>query len=128
MYIFGEDYETPDGTCVRDYIHVSDLAKAHLCALSYLFEGNQSDVFNCGYGHGFSVKEVIEAVRKTTGVNFEVVNGDKRDGDPAFLVSKVDKIQKVLGWKPEYDDLDLIIKTAYDWEKSDVLKQWRSQR
>ena len=127
-YIFGTNFDTEDGTGIRDYIHVVDLAKAHLKALEYLIDGGDSNVFNCGYGHGYSVKEVVSAVKKVTEKNYDVIETSRRAGDPALLVSKVEKIKKVLGWKPEYDDLDLIIKTAYDWEKSDVLKQWRSQR
>jgi UDP-glucose 4-epimerase len=124
-YIFGTDFETPDGTGVRDYIHVMDLAQAHLDALEYLFKNKKSEVMNCGYGHGFSVREVVKTVKEISGVNFCVEEGPRRAGDPASLVSKVDKIKKTLGWSPRYDDLKFIIKTAYDWERGEVLKSWR---
>lgn len=115
--IFGTDYPTPDGTCVRDYIHVSDLADAHVKSLEYLEQGGKSETMNCGYGHGFSVKEVIARVKDVTKVDFKVVESDRRAGDPASLTAKADRIQSVIGWKPKYDDLNLIIKTAYEWEK-----------
>lgn len=117
MDIFGTDYETPDGTCVRDYIHVTDLADAHVKALEYLAKGGKSEVLNCGYGHGFSVKEVVSRVKEITGVNFTVVEVPRRAGDPASLTAKVDRIHQVIGWKPKYDDLNIIIKSAYEWEK-----------
>lgn len=124
-FIFGTDFDTPDGSGVRDYIHVSDLAAAHLSALEYLFEKKQSNIFNCGYGHGFSVKEVVKTVKEVTGVDFKVEEAPRRAGDPATLVSKVDKIKSTLNWKPKYDDLNFIIKTAYEWEKSETLTSWR---
>lgn len=127
-FIFGTDFDTPDGTGVRDYIHVVDLAKAHVLSLEYLFESKQSNVFNCGYGHGFSVKEVVSAVKEVTGVNFTVEEAPRRNGDPAFLVSNAQKIQNVLGWKSEFDDLNFIIKTAYEWEKSETLSSWQSSK
>ena len=117
MDIFGTDFNTPDGTCVRDYIHVSDLADAHVKALEYLAQGGKSEVLNCGYGRGFSVKEVVARVKEITGVNFIVVEGPRRAGDPASLTAKADRIQQVIGWKPKYDDLNIIIKSAYEWEK-----------
>lgn len=116
--IFGTDYPTPDGTCIRDYIHVSDLAEAHVKALEYLERGGKSEILNCGYGHGFSVKEVITQVKKVTGVAFKVIESERRPGDPASLTAKADRIQSVLGWKPQYDDLNTIIKTAFEWEKN----------
>jgi UDP-glucose 4-epimerase len=116
--VFGTDYETPDGTCIRDYIHVDDLASAHLRALEYLSEGNQSDIFNCGYGHGFSVYEVIETMKKISAVDFTVETSPRRSGDPALLISDNTKIKNTLGWVPHYDDLALICKTALDWEKN----------
>ena len=125
MSIFGLDYPTEDGTCIRDYIHVSDLATAHVLALDYLFAGNDSEVFNCGYGHGFSVKQIVESVKKVTGIDFKVDHAARRDGDPATLVAKVEKIKKTLKWSPKNDDLDKIITTAYKWEMSDTLKAWR---
>lgn len=117
LKVFGTDYPTPDGTCVRDYIHVSDLADAHVKALEYLDRGGQSDILNCGYGHGFSVKEVISRVKEVTGVDFKVIESPRRPGDPASLTAKVDRIHSVIGWKPKYDDLNVIIKSAYEWEK-----------
>jgi len=116
MYIFGNDYPTWDGTCVRDYIHVVDLADAHIRALDYL-EENGSDVFNVGYGRGASVKEVIDTMKKVTGVDFKVEMAQRRPGDPAILVADSEKIRKKMGWKPEYDDLEFICKTAFEWEK-----------
>ena len=114
--VFGTDYPTPDGTCVRDFIHVTDLAEAHVNALDYLVKGGKSEIMNCGYGHGFSVKEVINKVRQITGVNINAIETPRRAGDPAMVMSKAEKISKVLGWKPKYDDLDLIIRSAYEWE------------
>ena len=116
LYIFGTDYPTRDGTCIRDYIHVVDLADAHLVALKYLEEGGESDVFNCGYGRGYSVREVVEAVKRVTGVDFPVEEAPRRPGDPPELVADNGKIRRVLGWKPRYDDLDFIIETAWRWE------------
>lgn len=117
LEIFGSDYATPDGTCIRDYIHVDDLSAAHLDALRYLREGGLSDVFNCGYGHGYSVREVVAAAQKATGKDFPVKEASRRDGDPAVLVADTAKIRDALGWKPRYDDLDYILKTAWEWEK-----------
>jgi UDP-glucose 4-epimerase len=118
MDIFGTDYPTKDGTCVRDYIHVSDLADAHVKALDYLKTGGKSQILNCGYGHGFSVKEVLTRVKEITKIDFKVVESPRRAGDPASLTSKADRIQSVIGWKPKYDNLDIIIKSAYEWEKN----------
>ncbi len=118
MDIFGTDYPTKDGTCVRDYIHVSDLADAHVKALDYLKAGGKSDILNCGYGHGFSVKEVLTRVKEITKVDFKVIESPRRAGDPASLTSQADRIQTVIGWKPKYDNLDLIIKSDYEWEKN----------
>ncbi len=115
--LFGEDYDTPDGTCVRDYIHVEDLASAHIAALEYLEAGAASEVFNCGYGHGFSVSEVIETVREVSGVDFTVVKADRRPGDPAELVADTRRIRETLQWTPRYDDLRFICKTALAWEE-----------
>lgn len=116
--VFGTDYDTPDGTCIRDYIHVDDLASAHLRALEYLSEGNRSDIFNCGYGHGFSVYEVIETMKKISSIDFTVETSPRRSGDPALLISDNTKIKNTLAWLPHYDDLALICKTALDWEKN----------
>ena len=117
MSIFGTDYPTPDGTCIRDYIHVDDLAQAHLAAFFYLMDGGESGIFNCGYGRGYSVKEVVAAVKKITGVNFSVVLAGRREGDPPELIAVADKIRSRMDWKPMHDDLELMIKTAYQWEQ-----------
>jgi UDP-glucose 4-epimerase len=118
MFIYGTDYPTPDGTGVRDYIYVEDLATAHILALNYLENNGSSDVFNCGYGRGFSVRQVIDMVKKVSGVDFQVVEGPRRAGDSASVVADSTKIRKKLGWKPAGDDLELICKTALAWEKS----------
>lgn len=118
MELFGTDYPTKDGSCIRDYIHVTDLADAHVKALEYLAEGGGSQILNCGYGHGFSVKEVISRVKQVTGVDFKVKESPRRPGDPATLTAQVERIGQVIGWKPQYDDLDTIIKSAYEWEKN----------
>src|SRR5690554_1699041 len=117
MKVFGTDYPTPDGTCVRDYIHVCDLASAHVAALDYLAQGGESNIFNCGYGKGFSVKEVLTKVEEVTGKKLNAINEERRAGDPASLTAVVSKIHKHLVWKPQYDDLSFIIKTAYEWEQ-----------
>ncbi|WCM60123.1 UDP-glucose 4-epimerase GalE [Paenibacillus polymyxa] len=116
--VFGEDYATPDGTCVRDYIHVSDLADAHVRAVNYLREGNDSNVFNLGNGQGFSVKEVIETARKVTGLDIPVVTERRRAGDPAILVASSDKARSVLGWSPARTQLEDIISGAWGWHQS----------
>lgn len=115
--IFGTDYDTPDGTGVRDYIHVEDLAAAHIKALEYLKNGGESTTLNCGYGHGYSVREVLDAVEKAHGAPLPIVEKPRRAGDPPSLVAKSDKARKVLGWKPQYDDLDQIVTSALNWEK-----------
>jgi len=117
MEIFGEDYPTRDGTCVRDYIQITDLIDAHLAALKYVRDGGESTVFNCGYGHGATVKEVVEVVKRISGVDFEVKVSGRRAGDPAAIVAKADKIRSVLGWRPRRDDLDQIVRQALDWER-----------
>jgi len=117
MAIFGDDYDTEDGTCIRDYIHVQDLADAHLKALEYL-ESNPSDTFNCGYGYGYSVKEVIETMKKVSGVDFQVDIVPRRAGDPSTLISDNTKIKTKMNWVPKYNDLELICKTALEWEKN----------
>jgi len=115
--IYGEDFPTEDGTCVRDYIHVNDLVDAHLLALEYLFGGGESDVFNLGNGKGFSVKEVIETARKVIGLPLEVESGPRREGDPAVLVADSAKAKKVLGWKPQLYKLEDIVGTAWKWHQ-----------
>lgn len=117
MSIFGTDYNTPDGTCIRDYIHVDDLAQAHIDALKYLRSGKSSQVLNCGYGHGFSVKEVLSEVEKYIGSKLSVEIVGRRAGDAESLVSKANKIKEVLKWSPQYDNLPYIVKTAIEWEK-----------
>lgn len=117
MSIFGDDYPTTDGTCVRDYIHVDDLSNAHIKAIDYL-EKNPSDVFNLGYGKGFSVKEVIDTVKKVTNVNFDVEMASRRAGDPAILVADNSKVISMMNWTPKYNDLALICQSAYEWEKT----------
>jgi UDP-glucose 4-epimerase len=116
MYIFGDDYNTPDGTCIRDYIHVDDLSLAHIEALKYL-KNSKSDIFNVGYGRGYSVKEVIDMMKKVSGVDFKVEVTKKREGDPAILIANSSKLQKKSGWRPKYDNLELICKTALEWER-----------
>ncbi|MDQ5985027.1 MAG: UDP-glucose 4-epimerase [Syntrophus sp. SKADARSKE-3] len=117
LLIYGTDYPTPDGTCIRDYIHVNDLAQAHLLALSYLLEGRPSDVMNCGYGHGFSVKDVVRTAKAVTGIDFPVEETARRAGDPPELVADSTRLRQKTGWQPHCDDLDFIVRTAWDWEK-----------
>ncbi len=118
MAINGTDYSTEDGTCIRDYIHVDDLANAHVAALQHLRHGNPSTVCNCGYGHGHSVREVIDMAKEVTGVDFEVQEGPRRPGDPPELVADNAKIRSLLGWQPRYDDLRIIVETAWRWEQA----------
>ncbi|OUQ78933.1 UDP-glucose 4-epimerase GalE [Flavonifractor sp. An100] len=115
--IFGDDYATHDGTCIRDYIHVSDLAQAHILALDYLLKGGDNNVFNLGNGVGFTVKEVIDVARKVTGHSIPAEICPRRAGDPAQLVASSEKARTVLGWKPQYDDLETIVATAWAWHK-----------
>ena len=117
LLVFGTDYPTPDGTGIRDYIHVSDLAAAHIDALNYLRNNGESTTLNCGYGHGFSVREVINAVNKESKAPITVEEMPRRAGDPPELISVADKIHTTLGWSPKFDDLNLIVKTSIDWEK-----------
>jgi UDP-glucose 4-epimerase len=117
MHVWGNDYPTPDGTGVRDYIHVTDLVEAHLDALRYLRSGGESVVLNCGYGRGFSVLEVIDTVKKISGKDFPVEISPRRPGDPAAIVTRGDKIRATLGWKPKYDDLEKIVAHALAWEE-----------
>ncbi len=115
--VYGSDYPTPDGTCIRDYIHVTDLAEAHVLGLQYLLEGNKSEIFNLGNGNGFSVKEVIDAAKKITGKPINVVMGDRRAGDPPALVGSSEKARKILNWQPKYADLNLILQHAWQWHQ-----------
>ncbi|NRT91243.1 UDP-glucose 4-epimerase GalE [Clostridium beijerinckii] len=116
--VFGEDYDTPDGTCIRDYIHVLDLADAHIKAVEYLQSGNESNIFNLGNGIGFSVKEMIDSAKEATSEEIKVVVGERRAGDPARLIASNEKAQKILGWTPKYTDVKAIIKTAWTWHKN----------
>ena len=117
MDVYGEDYPTRDGTCVRDYIQVTDLIDAHLAALAYLRTGGDSLTCNCGYGHGATVKEVIEVVKRVSGVDFKVNYAPRRAGDPAAIVAKAERVREALGWRPRRDDLDAIVRQALDWER-----------
>ena len=123
LKVFGTDYPTPDGTGIRDYIHVTDLASAHLSALDYLRNGGESTLVNCGYGKGFSVREVIDSTSRIHGDALNVVEEPRRAGDPPALIAAVDKIHKILDWKPQFDDLDVIVKTSLDWEKTLTARQ-----
>ena len=117
LFIFGTDYETPDGTAVRDYIHVNDLASAHVLGLDYLFNGGESEMFNLGNGNGFSVREVIEMAKKVTGVDFLVKETDRRPGDAPILVGSSEKAKSILGWQPQYFELKTIVNDAWQWHK-----------
>ena len=130
--IFGTDYDTTDGTCVRDYIHVSDLAQAHILALQYLLDDGKTDVFNLGNGNGFSVKQVIETARKVTGREIKALECDRRPGDPPILVGSGEKAQKILGWQPQYSTLEEIIAHAWQWhqkrhQKSVILRSLKAE-
>lgn len=117
LQVFGRDYDTPDGTCIRDYVHVDDLADAHLLALEYLWQGGGSTAFNLGNGAGFSVKEVIDAVSRVGGIQVPFADAPRREGDPARLVADASKAKALLGWKPRHGDLETIVRNAWDWEK-----------
>jgi UDP-glucose 4-epimerase len=118
LSIFGTDYDTPDGTGIRDYIHVEDLAAAHLRALDHLRADGESLTLNCGYGHGYSVREVIDAVRKVSGRPLTVIEEPRRAGDPPMLIARADRLRERLGWTPRHDDLDFIVRTALAWERT----------
>jgi len=115
--VFGSDFQTFDGTGIRDFIHVEDLAAAHIDALRYLESGGYSQIFNCGYGQGYSVRQVVDRMKSISGVDFPVVEIDRREGDPACVIASSDRIRQFLGWKPQYDQLDVMLTTALDWEK-----------
>ena len=117
LYIFGTDYATPDGTGIRDYIHVEDLSSAHLDALAYLRNGGESTVLNCGYGHGYSVREIIAAVEKAHGQALPTEEAPRRPGDPPTLIARCDRIKATLGWVPQYDDINQIVESALSWER-----------
>jgi UDP-glucose 4-epimerase len=123
--VFGDDYPTPDGTCIRDYIHVSDLVRAHADALRYLRSGAPSLTLNCGYGHGFSVLDVIDAVKRVSGVDFKVDIAPRRPGDPAQIVAQSERVRDKLGWEPRYDDLSTIVRDALGWERELTKRQMR---
>lgn len=123
VMIFGTDFPTHDGTGVRDYIHVEDLASAHLKALDYLENNGKSITLNCGYGQGYSVREVLKAVEKAHGSPLNIIEEPRRAGDPPSLIAKADKIKEVLGWRPEYNDIDKIVTTALEWEKNLLKKR-----
>src|SRR3954471_6080156 len=124
LSVFGTDYPTPDGTGVRDYIHVEDLATAHVNALSYLRDGGKSLVANCGYGHGYSVREVISSVEKIAGIKLPVREEARRAGDPPSLVAKAEKVRQVLGWTPKLDDIDTIVRSSLEWERRLQREPW----
>lgn len=117
LCIYGTDYPTPDGTCIRDYIHVDDLADAHIQALGLLMETGRCETMNCGYGHGYSVREVAEVAKRVTGVAFAVEENDRRAGDPPVLVADSRKIRDLTGWRPRHDDIEFIVRTAWEWER-----------
>ena len=117
LAVYGTDYPTPDGTCIRDYIHVDDLASAHLLALIRLTETGTTEIMNCGYGHGYSVREVVEAAKRVTGIDFRTEETGRRAGDPPMLVADSGLLKRLTGWQPRHDDLDFIIRTAWDWER-----------
>lgn len=121
--VFGEDYDTPDGTCIRDYIHVSDLAEAHVLALDHLINAGESFIANCGYGHGYSVREVLTEVQKESGARLDIRGAPRRPGDPEKLVADPSRIKKTLSWRPRYDDLGFIVRTAYAWEQKTGARQ-----
>lgn len=124
LSVYGSDYPTPDGTGVRDYIHVTDLANAHLAALDYLRRGGKPVTLNCGYGHGYSVREVLESVQRVAGKKLSLREEPRREGDPAILIAKAERVRELLGWKPQLDDLDTIVRTSLQWEQAQQLNPW----
>ena len=122
--VFGSDYPTPDGTCVRDYVHVTDLAKAHLLAMDYLIAGGPSRIYNLGNSRGYSVREMIKTAERVTGAVIPAVLSDRRPGDPAILVASSERIKADLGWRPQYEDLETIVRTAWNWHKKDKLRSF----
>ncbi|MBL3588796.1 MAG: UDP-glucose 4-epimerase GalE [gamma proteobacterium endosymbiont of Lamellibrachia anaximandri] len=125
VYIYGTDYPTPDGTGVRDYIHVEDLAAAHVKAIEHLRKGGDSAILNCGYGHGFSVREMLQAVEKAGNIKLDIIEADRRAGDPPALIAGAEKVREVLGWSPAYDDLSVIASSALNWEKKLLKSPWK---
>ncbi|MCU7916614.1 MAG: UDP-glucose 4-epimerase GalE [Candidatus Thiodiazotropha sp. (ex Gloverina cf. vestifex)] len=126
VYIFGTDYPTPDGTGVRDYIHVEDLANAHVKALTYLRNGGESAILNCGYGHGYSVRELLQAVETANGAPLNIIEAERRAGDPPELIAGATKVREVLGWSPKHDDLGTIASSALAWERSQLDAPWNN--
>jgi UDP-glucose 4-epimerase len=124
LSVFGTDFPTPDGTGVRDYIHVEDLATAHVNALNYLRDGGNSLIANCGYGHGYSVREVVSSVEKIAGLKLEVREEPRRAGDPPALIARADKVRQVLGWTPRLDDIDVIVRSSLEWERRLQREPW----
>jgi UDP-glucose 4-epimerase len=124
VYIFGTDYPTPDGTGVRDYIHVEDLAAAHVNALDYLRKGGDSAILNCGYGHGYSVRELLKSVESAHGAPLNIIEAERRAGDPPALVAGAEKVREILGWSPKYDDLKVIASSALAWERKQLNSPW----
>ncbi len=122
--IYGTDYDTPDGTGVRDYIHIEDLAGAHLAALDHLRRGGSSAVYNCGYGHGYSVRQVLDSVRRVAGQALTIKEEARRDGDPPTLIARAERIRAQLGWTPKLDDLDLIVDSSLRWERQLLREPW----
>lgn len=117
LFIFGTDYPTSDGTCIRDYIHVNDLAEVHIAALGHLINDRSSRVFNCGYGHGYSVRDIVSSAKKISGIDFPTEYVGRRPGDSPCIVADNTRVRRELNWKPRYDDIDFIIRTAWDWER-----------
>jgi UDP-glucose 4-epimerase len=126
LEVYGTDYSTPDGTCIRDYIHVSDLVRAHSDALRHLRSGGPSLTLNCGYGHGFSVLEVVETVKRVSGIDFKVETAPRRPGDPAQIVAGTERVRAMLGWRPRFDDLSTIIAHALAWERELIARRTRA--
>ncbi len=124
VYIYGTDYPTQDGTGVRDYIHVEDLAAAHVKAIEHLRKGGDSAILNCGYGHGFSVREMLQAVEQAGNIKLNIIEADRRAGDPPALIAGAEKVREVLGWSPAYDDLSVIASSALNWEKKLLESPW----
>jgi UDP-glucose 4-epimerase len=126
MSIFGSDYPTPDGTCVRDYLHIEDLASAHLDALRYLRQGGNSAILNVGYGHGYSVREVLRTLEKVAGKPLNIREEPRRAGDPAYLVARADRIRQELNWRPRFDDLEAIVGSTLSWERKLLENPWKN--
>ena len=127
FYIFGTNYQTEDGSCIRDYIHVWDIAHAHWLAFKYLNLGKQSDSFNLGTGKGFSVRQIIKSVEKICGYTIKTINTKKREGDPPILIADPTKVFNILGWKPRYSDLDFIIKTAHEFDQHELRRPQKAK-